>query len=267
MDISILCKNFFIINVLLLFPLLLYGIIFSVTKKQNHRLLRNTFGHFGTLLFGIIGVPVHELSHLLMCLLFRHKVTEVRLFRPIRSRQDAVLGYVRHKYNKNSIYQKIGCFFIGIAPMILGAFLIVLIMNFIYPTLLYAMISFPSMDHLQLNKVLPVFLLNGRVILRTIFSNSSLHIRCLIGIYVILSIALHMTISKADFLNAMSGFLLLESIILIFSWINLLLSTNTADILRLLEQISSILLSVLFISGIFQIVILLFSYLLYRILK
>lgn len=262
----LLLKNFFLINLLLLFPLLIFGIIFSFVKKQNNRYLRESIGHFGTLFFGIIGVPVHELSHLLMCLIFKHTVTEVRLFRPLKSRQDTILGYVKHKYNKNSIYQVTGCFFIGIAPMVFGAFLIVFIMNLIYPSLLSTMVSFPGIDDLQMNKMLNVFLYNGRVIVMTIFSHSSLmNISCWIGIYFIVSIALHMTISKADFVNAMNGFLLLESIVLLFSFINIFPGSNAAGIIKTVEQISSILLTVLFISAIFLSIVYLFSYILYRI--
>lgn len=262
----LLLKDFLIINFLLLFPLIIFGILFSFIKKHCNRYFSKSMGHYGTLIFGMIGVPIHELSHLLMCIIFKHTVTEVRLFRPIRSRQDNILGYVKHKYNKNSIYQLTGCFFIGIAPMVLGAFLIVFILNLIYPSILAAMISFPSIDNIQFHKILHVFLYNGRIILTTIFSPSNfMNISCWIGIFLIVSIALHMTISKADFDNAMNGFLLLEIIILVFSFFNILFGSQTVGIISYAEQISSLLLTVLFISGILLGIIYLFTYILHRI--
>jgi hypothetical protein len=55
------------------------------------------------------------------------------LFRPIKSKADGTLGYVRHSWDDRSLYQKIGNFFIGTAPMFFGAGLLFLLLRFSYP--------------------------------------------------------------------------------------------------------------------------------------
>ena len=45
-----------------------------------------------------IGVPIHELGHAIMCVLFRHKIVATQFF-PTDTSQGA-LGYVQHQYNQ-----------------------------------------------------------------------------------------------------------------------------------------------------------------------
>lgn len=259
-------KEFFLINILLLLPLIVFGLLFSIMKKGCNRNLRKSIGYIGTLIFGIVGVPIHELSHLIMCLIFRHNVTQVSLFRPIKGRYDNILGFVKHKYNTNSVYQTTGCFFIGIAPMILGSSIIVLIINFLFPTLLVNLDSFIGVDSLRVSTLGKAFFYNASLIFSTVFSSTNFSsITYWICIYVIVSIALHMTISKADFDNALSGFALLEIIIFLFTLIGSMFKSKSYPIFNYVEQISSILLSVLFIALLMFGIVYLFSYLIYRI--
>lgn len=74
------------------------------------------FGHKSIYLTGWIGTPVHEISHVIMCMIFGHKVEEVSLFKP--ESESGVLGYVVHRYDSKSFYQSVGCLFIGIAPLL-----------------------------------------------------------------------------------------------------------------------------------------------------
>lgn len=71
---------------------------------------------------GLIGVPIHEISHCLCCIIFRHSITKVKLYSwpTSHSKSDVALGYVEHSFNPNSIYQVVGNFFIGIAPIFGG---------------------------------------------------------------------------------------------------------------------------------------------------
>ena len=67
---------------------------------------------------GLIGTPIHELSHALGCLVFGHKIREMKLF--TIDRATGTLGYVNHSYNKKNLYQVAGNYFIGTAPIFMG---------------------------------------------------------------------------------------------------------------------------------------------------
>lgn len=73
---------------------------------------------------GGVSTVLHEGAHALCCLLFRHRVDEVVWFDP--RAQGGALGYVRHRWDRRSLYQRVGNLFIGLAPLLAGAALIVL---------------------------------------------------------------------------------------------------------------------------------------------
>lgn len=70
------------------------------------------------------GTVVHELGHALFCVLFGHQIKEISLFRP---RPNGVLGFVTHSWNRKSLLQNAGNFFIGTGPIWLGTACILLL--------------------------------------------------------------------------------------------------------------------------------------------
>ena len=70
-------------------------------------------------LFGLLGTVVHEGSHVIACLLFRHRVHRVKWFDAQAT--DGALGSVEHSYDSTSSYQRVGMIVIGVAPLIVGA--------------------------------------------------------------------------------------------------------------------------------------------------
>lgn len=93
--------------ILLLF--VLQRLIFSLTASW--------LGGKAIYLSAWLGTPIHELSHALGCVLFAHKIQRIVLFNPGNSSE---LGYVSHSYNNRYLWQVIGNFFIGIAPLFGG---------------------------------------------------------------------------------------------------------------------------------------------------
>ncbi|MDV9567654.1 hypothetical protein RHI25_18695 [Clostridioides difficile] len=81
--------------------------IFSITESLNNKFIFSSFGKIGIIVTGAIGTFVHELSHLIMCLIFMHKINSVKFFRPIESKNDGILGYVSHSYKKKIIFIKV----------------------------------------------------------------------------------------------------------------------------------------------------------------
>jgi hypothetical protein len=76
------------------------------------------------------GVCTHELGHYFMARIFRHSIIKWRLFEYNPS--SGSLGYVHHGYNENSIYQTVGNFFIGMAPLITGSLVIYLLVGYFF---------------------------------------------------------------------------------------------------------------------------------------
>ena len=93
--------------------------------------LQSRFGWRGVLLTGWLGVPVHELSHAAACLLFGHRVERLRLFAP--DPRTGQLGAVQHAWDRRSLYQQVGRFFIGVAPLVGGALLLLLLTRLLGP--------------------------------------------------------------------------------------------------------------------------------------
>lgn len=82
------------------------------------RYLSKRLGWYSVLFTGWLGVPLHELSHLVAARLFGHRIVAYRLFEP--DPVSGTLGYVRHAYSKRNLWQLSGSFFIGIAPPFAG---------------------------------------------------------------------------------------------------------------------------------------------------
>ena len=111
-----------------------FGLLYKFVGWKISTYIQRIFGWTGYCILGSVGVTYHELSHLITAVLFRHKISAVRLFRPFQGKVDGTLGYVNHSWNNRSLYQKIGNFFIGTAPMLFGAGLFFVILRVAYPT-------------------------------------------------------------------------------------------------------------------------------------
>lgn len=123
---------------LLLWIILIPGVLGTVLvwmSRKNKQLVTGMNGLPGMILFGGVGVILHELSHLIMALLFGHHSDRVALLHIPRrdDPNDNCLGYVNHSWNDHNLYQRCGNVFIGIAPVIGCTLLMALLTRYLAP--------------------------------------------------------------------------------------------------------------------------------------
>jgi len=93
--------------------------------------LQSRLGWRSVWLTGWLGVPLHELSHAAACVVFGHRVERLSLFSP--DAQTGRLGSVQHAWDRRSLYQQVGRFFIGIAPLLGGVAVLLILTRLLGP--------------------------------------------------------------------------------------------------------------------------------------
>lgn len=86
-----------------------------VAERRLSRLVAHRLGWRAVLVTGWIGVPVHELAHLVLARLVGHRIIAYRLFEPDPA--SGTLGYVRHAYRRRSPLQPLKDLAIALAPI------------------------------------------------------------------------------------------------------------------------------------------------------
>jgi len=109
----------------------IFGLLIQFISQMSFKSLANTFGVGGTYVVAWLGTPVHEFGHALFCLIFNHRIADMKVFAP--DPNTGTLGYVYHKWNPKNPYHVIGNFFIGIGPMILGCGVLFGLFYFLIP--------------------------------------------------------------------------------------------------------------------------------------
>lgn len=106
-----------------------------ISRQLNGVFQKFMWPNFGLYAFGIVGVPVHEFAHALFAKIFLHDVQKITWFSPPKGHgtSGGNLGSVTHSYNPWNPYHRIGHFFIGLGPALLGPLLIALLFRFLVP--------------------------------------------------------------------------------------------------------------------------------------
>lgn len=150
----------------------------------------------------IIGTPVHEMGHALMCLVFGHKITEMRLWSP---QSDGNLGYVEHAYNKKNPYMILGNLFIGIGPVFSGLLFIFLVMCICFPYAFDNYVLSVFTNGYEINEISELFT-EGFYMVKDMVSDDSMNIFVrILGIFLIICTCLHINLSFADIKNSLSS--------------------------------------------------------------
>lgn len=121
----------------ILVPALL-GTCLSLTGRQAKQRVVNLWGPRSQALIGGIGVVIHELSHLIIAVIFGHHINHVTLLHIPNPRDpsDTGLGVVNHAWNNHNWYQRMGNFFVGIAPLFGCTLALWIVTNWLCPFIL-----------------------------------------------------------------------------------------------------------------------------------
>ncbi|EHY9845481.1 hypothetical protein [Vibrio splendidus] len=191
-----------------LLPIVLVVIIQNLIGKLLTPIaLRNKASRSVFLATAAIGVPIHELSHAIAALLFRHRITKIKFFEYTTG--HGRLGYVEHQWNVLSPLQNVGLFFIGIAPLIGAGAVIYLTTKLMLPGLLDTLVwratempmiltSDPANDAFY---AVQYGLAGAVVAIRSVSSEPQFWI----WLFITSVVAFHSTPSKADMQSAWKG--------------------------------------------------------------
>ena len=182
------------------------GLVVGMCDKIFNFLMGRGIGRGMILGTSIIGTPVHELGHALMCLIFAHKIDKIVLWQP--QSKNGTLGYVTHRYSSKNVYQQLGNIFIGLGPMFSGLVVMIVCMLLCFPETIstyadnaFSLVSdgdgffsimiegvgiIPSMLEEWSDGVVPVW---GRII----------------AVILMLCVSLHISLSPADVKVALGG--------------------------------------------------------------
>ena len=246
----------------------LYQIIFTVGVivafglliALCHKAFCKIVGENGTkilLITGAVGTPIHELSHALMCIVFGHKIIEMKLYQP--NSDDGTLGYVNHSFNPKNLYHQIGNFFIGVAPILCGSGVLLLLMYLLVPSIYSEVMSelqfigLLSTDFFDLSTYAGYFDLFWEIISEIFDFTNSGNILWWIFIVLALMISSHMELSTADIKGGFKGFLFMAGVLLVADIILYFVSLSALEsVTAAMTSFALSIASFLAISGVFS---------------
>ncbi|WP_028329867.1 hypothetical protein [Brachyspira alvinipulli] len=208
--------------------IIIFGFILYILSSMTRRIFAKTLGsRIEVYITGWIGAPIHELSHALFCILFRHKINDIKLF---NAKSDTI-GYVLHSYDSRSWYQQIGNFFIGVGPIIVGTLIVYILFLLLAPELKENIFTIPNIKYKQVfnSEILSIvyytissfFVYTYNIfvnIIKNVIVNSSFKsITFWVFLYLSISIASHMELSPADISHAWKGIIVIFAVSLILN--------------------------------------------------
>lgn len=207
--------NALVLLVVLAAPFLIFTIVVHLLERTIQRRLAERFGWKSVLWTGWLGTPVHELSHALMCVLFRHKIDDMALFEP--DRKSGRLGYVEHSFRPGNWFQELGNVFIGLAPLAGGSIALALLLWMFYSDAAVAAIETTTNGDESVTGLAAAFdlMINSTfAVCGEILQWSNLFtIRFWVFIYLVLCVGGHMAPSSSDYRGASRGVFLLLAIV------------------------------------------------------
>jgi len=228
MSFLIFVKNLFLATLgqtaSLFLGIFIFGLLIQFISQLTFKSLGNSMGPKGTYLVAWLGTPIHELGHALFCLIFFHRIEDMKIFQA--DPDSGTLGYVYHTWNPKNPWQVLGNFFIGVGPVILGCAVLFGLFYFIMPdsgNVWHSIIS--NVSSVEKGSSITAYLATFRdsavAILKLIFTWGNLGLwRFWLFLYLSVCIASNIRLSWADVKGSLIG---LGCIILPFLLLNLIL--------------------------------------------
>ena len=195
-------------------PIFVCGLIAGLSEKLFMK-MTNSFGRVFVMATSIIGTPIHELGHAVMCLPFGHKIKKICLWDP--RAKNGVLGYVNHTYNKRNIWHRLGCLFISAGPIILGLLVVTLIMAICFPEALGEYYSAVGSVDKSVGGFFELIAQGVSIIPVAVSGESSPTWAKIVGVVLILCVCMHINLSPADIKNSLGALPIYSLICLLLS--------------------------------------------------
>ncbi len=226
--------NAFTLIAIVFIPLVVFALIVHWLEITMQRRLAERFGWKSVLWTGWLGTPIHELSHALMCVIFRHKIVDIALFEP--DQESGRLGYVRHASVRGNWFQELGNVFIGIAPLIGGSIALTILLWLFYPDAAAA--TLPDQDPTA-GLVGQTYAIIVAVCSEILAPSNFLTLRFWAFMYLVLCVGAHMAPSGSDYEGAAGrGLVLFVAIVVGMA---LLLTFLQSDIQQLTTSVIAVL--------------------------
>lgn len=241
--------------------IVVFGLLIGWIESACNTLIYRRFKDKGILITGFIGTTVHEFGHFIMCKVFRHNVIDVKWF-STRIGASGELGHVRHSYEERSIYQRIGNFFIGVAPVLIGTLTLILSFRLLLPSSFSEIIKHTDFNNylnmsnsFSIENFIETLSSSLWLILKELFAfGNFVDIKFYIFIIIAFSISMHMSLSRADLINSFDGIVFIYAVSLILSIILIMVGVDYSIVLVAIIKLNVILISFLSIGLLFSVI-------------
>ena len=210
----------------------IFGLLIQFIAQLSFHSLGNAFGPPGTYVVAWLGTPIHELGHALFCVIFGHRIEDMKIFSP--DPNSGTLGYVYHTWNPKNPWHVLGNFFVGIGPVVLGSAVLFGLFYFLIPdsgtvwsTIIHDVSNIEKDASISIYAT--VFRDSALAIIKLIFTWNNLGLwRFWVFIYLSICVVSNIRLSWADIKGSLAG---LGCIVMPFLILNLilLLAGRTTD--------------------------------------
>lgn len=229
-----------------------FGFILYQIQKYTSSNYYRSIGWKGILWTAWLGTPIHELSHAFFAFIFRHRIEKIVLFKP--NRETGELGHLNHSYNKLSLYQRMGSFFVGAGPLIIGPILLT--------TMLYTMVpNAKAVFNPLINTFSSISAFSISIIgIGKLFILENIRLyKFWVFIYISFCIASHMAPSRADLKTMWSGLAWIFGLLVAINIVAFMLEANITKYVLLLNQYLGIFTAIFVYATVLSIIHYIFS--------